>query len=92
VAYSLALDDASLERLRSHYEAMIDKARAPEALRVALAGTAQMQANPGDFTKLAATDDAFAGWVSRMKARFHAGPGPPPPRGKVASADTAARS
>lgn len=91
IAYSLASDDASLDRLRAHFNPFIDKARAPEALRVALEGTAQMAANVGDFSKVAATDDTFSGWVSKMKDRFRAGPGPLPPKGKVASADTAGR-
>ena len=90
-AYSLALDDPSLERLRTHFGALVDKAASPEALRVALAGTAQMQGNMGDFTKIAGSNDAFASWVNKMKAHFHAGPGPLPARGKVASADTAGR-
>ena len=91
IAYSLAGDDGSLARLRGHFEPMIDKARAPEALRVALEGTAQMAANIGDFKKVAATDDTFTGWVTKMKDRFRAGPAPIPPKGKMASADTAGR-
>ena len=91
IAYSLAGDDGALDRLRGHFGPFIDKARAPEALRVALAGSAQMAANIGDFSKVAATDDTFAGWVSKMKDRFRAAPEPAPPRGKVASADTAGR-
>lgn len=91
IAYSLAGDDGSLDRLRGHFEPMVDKARSPEALRVALAGTARMAANISDFKKIAATDDAFAGWVSKMKDRFRAGPGPVAPKGKVAGADTAGK-
>ncbi|HUO21040.1 MAG TPA: endoglucanase [Caulobacteraceae bacterium] len=91
VAYSLALDDTSLARLRAHFGPMVDKARSADALKVALAGTAQMQGNPGDFTKIAGEDDAFSGWVSRMKARFHAPSPPLPARGKLASADSVMR-
>ncbi len=57
---------------------------------MALEGTAQMAANIGDFSKVAATDDAFSSWVSKMKDRFREGPARAA-EGKVASADTAGR-
>jgi hypothetical protein len=91
IAFSLAGDDGSLNRLRGHFEPFLDKARDPEALRVALEGTEQMAANIGDFSKIAATDDTFAGWVSKMKDRFREAPPAEAPKGKIASADTAGR-
>jgi hypothetical protein len=91
IAYSLANDDGALDRLRGHYGAMVDKAAAPEALRVALAGTATVAASLADFSKVAATDDLFAGWVSKMKAHFKDAPTIAPSKGKIAAADTAAR-
>jgi hypothetical protein len=80
IAYSLSSDDAALDRLRSHFAPMIDKARSPDALRVALAGPGQAPGSLGDFTKIAAGDDLFSSWVAKMKERFRAGPGPLPPR------------
>jgi tetratricopeptide (TPR) repeat protein len=80
IAYSLAMDNASLDRLRGRYESMIDKARAPDALRVALAGTAQMPSGLGDFSKIASSDDTFSSWVDKMKLRFRATPGAASPK------------
>jgi tetratricopeptide (TPR) repeat protein len=70
IAYSLADDDVSLERLRSRYSGYIDAARNPEALRVALSGVAAA----GDFTRITTDNEAFSGWVTRMKQRFRQQP------------------
>jgi hypothetical protein len=49
-----------------------DRAKAPDALRLALS---RFDAGipPADFAKAAAQADSFAGWVAEMKRRF-AGP------------------
>ncbi|MBN9319301.1 MAG: endoglucanase, partial [Caulobacterales bacterium] len=66
IAFSLADDDAALARLRSRYSGFIEAARNPEGLRVALSGVAAA----GDFTRITTDNEAFAGWVGRMKQRF----------------------
>ena len=70
VAMSLAGDEGGLTRLRGHYQGFIDKAHAPDALRVALSGLNGAQLTGGDFTKAAAANDSFASWVQAMKQRF----------------------
>jgi tetratricopeptide (TPR) repeat protein len=90
IAYSLAADDAALERLRGRYQGLVGQSRQPEALRVALAGTAGIQVATHDFAKIAADADIFSGWVSRMKQQFKDAPSPTGPKPKIASADTAA--
>ncbi len=68
IAYSLAGDDAGLERLRVRYAKQVDAVRDPDMLRVALAGVqgaggvAQVQAASGA--------DGFAHWVAAMKTRL----------------------
>ncbi len=101
VAYSLAGDDAALARMQQRYSGFYDQARNPDALRVALTGVQQGQLSVGDFGRVTADNEAFAGWVAKMKARFREKPAPlgpptppaqaakPPP--KQASAATAAR-
>jgi tetratricopeptide (TPR) repeat protein len=77
VAYSLAQDEAALQRLSGQYGGMIETAQSADALRVALTGfNAGLQVSPGTFTRIAAQDDAFAGWVARMKQRFKEKPAP----------------
>lgn len=86
VAFSLAQDDGALTRLRTRYAALADRSAQPEALRVALAGLAETPAAGAGAAVAQASGDAqaFAGWVSRMKARFRqpatAAPPAPPPR------------
>lgn len=91
IAYSLASQDAALERLRSRYQALVDQARAPDALRVALAGTAGIAVSTRDFAKVAADADIFSGWVGRMKQRFKEAPAPTGSKPKIAGAETAAK-
>ena len=99
VAYSMAGDDAGLTRMRDRYQGFVAGARSPDALRVALAGADGSQLAPGDFTKVTTANDAFAGWVIKMKQRFRDRPAPvgpatppgakgqaaPPPKGASSS-------
>jgi len=63
-AYSLSGNTAALARLRARWGGRLDTARAPDALRVALAGEAEIPA--------VADLDAFPGWVEGMKRRLRA--------------------
>jgi hypothetical protein len=72
VAFSLADDDASLGRLRQRYGGFIDGARNPDGLRVALAGADPASLSSTDFSKVTADNEAFNGWVAKMKDRFRA--------------------
>jgi tetratricopeptide (TPR) repeat protein len=87
VAFSLANDEAGLDRMRAHYQGFIDTASAPELLRIALAGTANAQVSPRDFGRLSADADVFSGWVKRMKQRFKEAPSPSGGKPNLASAD-----
>ena len=78
VAYSLADDDASLGRLRGRWEPFVAGARNPEALRVALSGLSDGRVSPADFSRIAADNQAFEGWVAKMKDRFRQAPLPAP--------------
>ncbi len=83
VAYSLAGDDAALARLRGQYAGFVDGARNPDALRVALAGFDVGKVSLADFTRVAADNQTFEGWVAKMKDRFRQAA---PPAPHVASA------
>jgi tetratricopeptide (TPR) repeat protein len=72
IAYSLARDEKSLERLNERWSAFVEQARAPDALRLALSRF-DAGISPADFAKAAAQADSFTGWVAEMKRRF-AGP------------------
>ena len=78
VAYSLAADDASLGRLRARWTPFIAASRNPDALRVALSGLNGGEVSPADFSRLAADNQVFSGWVARMKDRFREAPLPAP--------------
>ena len=80
-AYSLAQDDASLARLRDHYQSFVERAHWPDALRVALSGVNVEQLTSANFAQAIADDQTFSGWASRMKAKFQGEPlgGPTPP-------------
>jgi tetratricopeptide (TPR) repeat protein len=82
VAYSLAGDDISLGRLRTQYAGFIDGARNPEALRVALSGMNDGRVSLADFSRMAADNQIFEGWVDKMKERFRQA-APPSPRPAV---------
>jgi len=70
IAYSLADDNAGLARLRAHYTALADAAPNPNALKVALAGVATGPYTATDYVRAISDSDAFAGWVTAMKARY----------------------
>jgi tetratricopeptide (TPR) repeat protein len=92
-AYSLAGDDKSLGRLRTNWTPFVAGARNPDALRVALSGLSNGQVSPTEFSRIAADNQLFEGWVAKMRARFDATPLPaprPPPSARQAAADAAA--
>lgn len=76
VAYSLAGDDGALARLRQRYQGFQEQAHNPDALRVALAGVQSGQLSVADFGRVTADNEAFAGWVAKMKVRFKERPAP----------------
>jgi len=76
VSFSLAGDQAGLTRLRGHYQTFVDGTSAPNALRVALSDVSSVQLTSTDFTRAAAENDSFAGWVQAMKQRFRDHPAP----------------
>ena len=84
VAFSLAGDDAALARLEERYRGFLDEARNPEALRVALTGVASGPVGVGEFGRLAADNEAFAGWVAKMKDKFRAAAAPATQAAKAA--------
>jgi tetratricopeptide (TPR) repeat protein len=85
IAYSLAGDDAALTRLRTRYSGFIDEARNPDALRVGLTGLDSGEIGSTDFSKVTADNEAFAGWVAKMRAKFvKAAPAPPRPASAAA--------
>ena len=70
IAYSLSGDDGSLTRLRTRYGDFIDQARNPDALRVGLTGMESGEVGAADFSKVTADNEAFTGWVDKMRSRF----------------------
>jgi tetratricopeptide (TPR) repeat protein len=70
IAYSLADDNASLARLRTRYASLANAASNPNALKVALAGVATGPYTATDYVRAISDSDAFAGWVTAMKARY----------------------
>ncbi len=70
VAYSLAGDEVSLTRMRTRWTPFVAGARNPDALRVALSGEQGGPVSAADFSRIAADNAAFEGWVNRMKVRF----------------------
>ena len=94
VSYSLALDDASLARMRDHYQGFVERARWPEALRVALSGVGVEQITGANFAQAISDDQTFASWTERMRQRFKdqplGGPAPAPTLKPVATAQAEA--
>jgi hypothetical protein len=90
IAYSLAGDDAGLTRLRGRFQGFVAGARSPDALKVALSGMNGLQLTSTDFTRAAAEDDSFAGWVQAMKARFREQPSPTGGKPTLAAASSGA--
>lgn len=76
VAYSLLGDEASLARLQQRYQGFYDKANNPDALRIALSGVPTGRMSVADFGRVTADNEAFAGWVTKMKGRFKTRPAP----------------
>ena len=70
VAYRLAQADADLARLRDHYQGFVEKARWPDALKVALSGVNVEQITSANFAQAISDDQTFTGWVDRMKQHF----------------------
>lgn len=72
VGYSLARDAASLGRLSRNYRPYVAGARSRVALSIALEGLGGTDgvASTGDFARLSASADTFAGWVNEMKAEL----------------------
>ncbi len=73
VAYSLADDDKSLARLRQRWSGFIDTAGNPDGLRVALQGLSVESLSASDFSRVTADNEAFNGWIGRMKDKFRTG-------------------
>ena len=91
-AYSLAGDDGALARLRTNWTPFVAGSRNPDALRVALSGLRDGQVAPTDFSRIAADNQLFSGWVAKMRAHFDEAPLPAPrpaPSPRQASADAA---
>jgi tetratricopeptide (TPR) repeat protein len=82
VAYSLAGNEPALERLQAQYQGFYERAHNPEALRVALSGVPTGRVSAADFGRVTADNEAFAGWVAKMKDRFKTRP-PPVGTGKA---------
>jgi tetratricopeptide (TPR) repeat protein len=78
VAFSLAGDDAALARLRDRWQGFVGGSHDPDALRVALSGISDGRVSPADFSRLAADNETFVGWVAKMKQRFDQTPLPAP--------------
>lgn len=78
IAFSLANDDAALARLNERWTGFVAGARAPDALRVALARNVET-VTPQQFAEASAQADSFAGWVAAAKKRFRER-GPQPAR------------
>ena len=82
VAYSLAGDNVALGRLRQRYTGFVESAANPEGLRVALSGLNVESLSSADFSRVTADNEAFGGWVAKMKDRFRAAkPAGTAPRG-----------
>ena len=86
VAYSLAGDDAALTRLSNQYKGFFDGAHNPEALRIALTGVSTNRLSVADFGRVSADNEAFTGWVAKMKDRFKTRPAPTGPTKAAAAA------
>ena len=76
VAYSLAGEDAALARLSAQYKGFLEAAHNPEALRIALTGVSTNRLSVADFGRVSADNEAFTGWVAKMKVRFKTAPAP----------------
>ena len=71
IAYSLAGDEAGLDRLRTRYGVQAGGAKDAALLKVALAGP-QAGFGAADYGRAGSEADTFATWVAAMKARLMA--------------------
>jgi tetratricopeptide (TPR) repeat protein len=92
VAYSLAGDDAALARLSNEYKGFFDGAHNPAALRIALTGVSTNKLSVADFGRVSADNEAFTGWVDKMKAHFREAPPPSGPTKAAAPAPASAKA
>lgn len=96
VAFTLAGDEASLERLNQRYQGFYEKANNPEALKIALTGIPSGRLSVADFGRVSADNQVFAGWVEKMKGRFKTRAAPvgtrPPPAKQAQAAPKSAKS
>jgi tetratricopeptide (TPR) repeat protein len=79
IAYSLAGDETSLNRLRGRYEGFVPQAHLADALRVSLSSAQTAQMATSDFTRVSAEDATFVSWVKAMKQGFRDRPAPTSP-------------
>lgn len=91
IAYSLARDERALARIRARWGRLASAGRSPDAMRVALTGASGPALTPADLSRAATETDAFAGWVSRAKARFLVKDGAPSAAAPVAAAPSTLR-
>ncbi len=66
-------------RLQQRYQGFYEKANNPDALRIALSGVPTGRLSVADFGRVSADNEAFAGWVAKMKGRFKTRAAPPAP-------------
>ncbi|MCA1935866.1 MAG: tetratricopeptide repeat protein [Asticcacaulis sp.] len=86
VAYSLASDQKSLDRLSQRFGKYADTAQNADAVRVALAGLDNGPLRASDFATAAAQTDSFTAWVAAMKQKFRTQPAQPAPAAPAAPA------
>ena len=75
--------------LSAQYRGFFDAAHNPEALRIALTGVSTNHLSVADFGRVSADNEAFTGWVAKMKDRFKSRPAPTGPTKAVAPAKPA---
>jgi tetratricopeptide (TPR) repeat protein len=69
VGYSLGKDDAGLSRLAQRYAPFVEKARSPDALRIALYDPLTLS-SPSGLAAAIQSSNTFTGWVEGARARF----------------------
>lgn len=69
VGYSLGKDDAGLSRLAQRYAPFVERARNPDALRIALYDPLTLS-SPSGLAAAIQSSNAFAGWVEGARAKF----------------------
>jgi tetratricopeptide (TPR) repeat protein len=71
VGYSLGKDDAGLSRLAQRYAPLVEKARNPDALRIALYDPLTLS-SPSGLAAAIQSSNTFTGWVESARTRFRA--------------------